>query len=372
MKKFISILLCLVLCLSFCATAFASVPVQDDRQSLDSVSLGKDLQVNQTTMDITADKTFTFKFEAKTTGAPAIDDQTITIAQGATVSSGVASNSLALSAIFDDANDFPHAGTYEYEVTEVIPAAATGTPKTVSEQITRDGGKYNTKMVYDSAKFTVRIFVENNSDYTGLVFPTKSVIVLDADGNKLTDYSSFKFTNTYTEVKVPGPGETYIASVKKVVSGSYADTTEKFPITIALTIPQNMSMDDVDYTVTSGVTASESGSTITVSLAHNESLDFTALPVGTVITVTESAVATYKGTISDGADSAIGTDYNTEVSKAFTMGAAKLDLTVTNEKQDVPYVGVNVDNLPFVVLVVLAVAGLAVCFVSNRRKAEEN
>ena len=376
MKKFLALALCLILCLGFCSTAFAETTTV---YGLDAAVMSKDLTVAEG-IDFSSVNEFTFSFTGAETDAPAIDNQTITVSKSAD-SDAVATGTKAMSAVFPTsmlgaADGFKHAGVYTYTVKEE-------TAKIENDTTTKPGIKRNLTVNDDDVYYIVRVYVINNTTYDALEYQGVTVekfVGTASTGEKINPTpDNFKFKNTYTEVEYDDSNGVF--NVTKEVKGIYGDLTLEFTVTIAVTIPNENATTDVTYSSDSSVevtpgTWSGKSNTYTVKLANGETFKFTSLPVGSKVTVTETGAEYYKGKITDNLTTHVFTadegDYGANVTTGQKVFSEKVTVTITNTRQDIIPEGIVVNNLPFVLIVVLALAGMAVFFVSNRRRAEEN
>lgn len=288
----------------------------------------------------------------------------------------------------DDATvNFGHAGVYLYEVTEKVP-----NPSDPEDVITR----------YSQAKYTVRVYVENIEDKDGnSLLTVKGLTILkvtDDNGDNVgakvdptpgsdTEYggSEFRFVNEFWD-------ETEL-EVEKRVAGNAGDRTKAFDFDISLTLPTVVAAPDdhkITYTLsgdpTNTVFEYDGNNPISVKLKHGEKIIFKNLPVGSTYNVVEtiakgytpSAVVTGRGT------NGVATDGTPDDDLKFTvMVGDVIDLlvdfeqdgienttVVTNEYKDPSITGVLTDNFPFIVMVLVAGAGIVFLTVSKRRRAQ--
>ncbi len=169
------------------------------------------------------------------------------------------------------------------------------------------------------AEYTMDVYVTENAQGQYVI---ENIIVKkmkddkgdDAQGTKVTDIgdtdtNGFNFTNTYvqeagtgTNPTTPDPDYTNYGSlnVSKTISvpeGVQADANKEFDFTATFKFP-----DGTDANTLGGIKAangdtvtSVEGGTYTFKLKANENMKFTGVPVGTTITVKESAAKNYKG-----------------------------------------------------------------------------
>lgn len=278
--------------------------------------------------------------------------------------------------------DFPaytEAGKYEYTVTE---------NQTATPPIT-DGE--HEKMIMSKAEYKMDVYVENTS--TGCQIA--NIIVNQAKDDKgetatgkvdisNTDKNGFEFTNTYVQEAGTGenpsnPGEDYNTygslNVSKTINGNggTASTTDEFSFKATFNFPAG-----TDANTLGGVKANGTAITLTdgacdFKLTNGEKEKFTGLPVGTTMTVTESATSNYKGsakvTINGvNEDSIVASKYDAPITVSDKkLGQKKNAVDVTNTYNNVPLTGIIMNNLPYIAMIVIGAAALVV-YVQNKRK----
>lgn len=242
---------------------------------------------------------------------------------------------------------FPHAGVYEYTVTEKAEGA---------EGIT-----------YDSKKYTLKVYVANNAEGDLSIRD----ITAEANGEK---QDSLSFTNTYRK---NGSLE-----ITKTTVGELADKTKDFAFTITFTRSGTESDATTSYT---GKNGNESvtckiGVATTFYLHNGESLVFNNLPVGTRYVVTEKGVedgyVPSVSVIENGVQTvANNTAADTEelstsaANSGNLVGENENKVEFTNTYNDVPVTGLVLNNLPFLLLVILpALALILPAMVRSRMK----
>ena len=241
---------------------------------------------------------------------------------------------------------YPEAGKYEYTVAEtqtVDPAVVNGEHE---------------KMIMSQAEYTMDVYVTDGATGTEI----SNIIVNKAKDNAgqtatgkvdigNTDTNDFNFTNTY--VQEAGTGEN--------------------PKNPDPTYPDNGSLK-VSKAV---INANGTTVTYTFKLKANENMKFTGVPVGTTISVKESAAKNYKGsaeiTINGTKLTPVAaTSYNTEFTVVNSQNSQKLGqkqntVDVTNTYNDVPVTGIIMNTLPYVLMIALCGVAL-IAFVGFKRR----
>ena len=255
-----------------------------------------------------------------------------------------------------DAAAFPHAGVYAYTIAE-----------TAGNTTGLDGNTSGTdKLTYDSRTYLMRVYVvngQNGLEIQGITFQNPTT------GEKV-DRSDVKFTNSYVETADD-------LEVMKEVAGAGGDQTKQFSFTVTFSAPSVVeTMPDGttwDPTAISGV-KNDAGSTsvsvnssgvATFTLAHGEKVTFDNLPVGATYVVQETGlaglgytptgVAVQNGETRTAHVGARDTNYTSD--SAF-VGDNTNSYTITNTADNITVTGLVVNNLPIILLAVLAVAGV--------------
>ena len=276
--------------------------------------------------------------------------------------------------------NYQEAGKYEYTVIE---------NETAQPEIPTDS--VHEKMIMSKAEYTMDVYVENINDGCQIaniiVNKTKDDKGETATGKvdiSNTDKNRFEFTNTYVQEAGTGenpsnPGEDYNTygslNVSKTINGNggTASTTNEFSFQATFNFPAG-----TDASTLGGVKANGTDVTLTdgacdFKLKNGESEKFTGLPVGTTMTVTESATPNYKGSAKvtiNGADESTvaATKYNEAITVSNKkLGQKKNAVDVINTYNNVPLTGIIMNNLPYIAMIVIGAAALVV-YVQNKRK----
>lgn len=277
---------------------------------------------------------------------------------------------------------YTEAGKYEYTVTETA-----ATP-------TIDGE--HQKMIMSQAEYTMDVYVSNVGN--GLEISNIIVNKKKGDNGKPetgkvnignTDENGFKFTNTYvqeagtgTDPITPDPDYTTYGSlnVSKTIDANNGtlDTVKQFDFTATFTFPEG-----TDATTLGGVKGN--GAAITINqdgtysfkLRTAESMKFTGVPVGTKISVVESATPNYKGSaavVINGTtqDPVTATKYDEALTVSDkSLGQKKNTVDVTNTYNYVPTTGIIMNTLPYVLMIVLCGAALMAFVAFKRRRLQK-
>ena len=124
-------------------------------------------------------------------------------------------------------------------------------------------------------------------------------------------------------------------------------------------------------------TTTITGASYTFNLKHNQNVKFTGLPVGTKISVTESATPNYKGSadvvINNGTkETFTATKYDEALTVSDkSLGQKKNTVDVTNTYDYVPTTGIIMNTLPYVLMIALCGAALMAFVAFKRRRLQK-
>ncbi len=359
--KLLLAVLALVLCFSLSAPAFANAAA-----GVTQAQITKNLQMDTAVTTPAVSFSFTVEKmslddvttdEAKAE-MPAITIPPITYSAGDTATPAAGSR---LEEVKKDTGNFiptiekyPHAGVYKYTIKETAGS--------------------ETGMTYSQAEYILEIFVENNPDYDpntagsqALVFGGIVSKAKNDDGTTATgkfDLDGDWFVNKFSK--------TSSLTISKTVDGAMGDKTKKFDFTLTLNTLSALETGAPSYTGTitraddtTEEVAWTKGTDLKFTLADGEKLEFNNLPVGTVFSVSETSYTAdgYTTTVSSVTNGGAGT-----AEQNLVIGEGANSVAYTNTKNGSVPTGIVVDNLPFILLIVVALGGLVGYVVMKRRK----
>ena len=333
-------------------------------------------------------ETFTFKFaghsinndETKANDVPKVNDVTISYATTDKDDNDGTKDGKQLIKESSDALanvNWTASGQYTYTVTEETPG------------VTTDG------MTYSKASYKVSVFVGKTADGTGFEVTNIQIVKLtDDEGEPATDSkqeyqpgdetdptkdkNKFAFENNYDKKDGndnPGGGSDITDddkkgfALKKTVDDGSNDEF-KFKLTVNKPVGSHSKDDTFTYKIVNkeGKAGDEqSGKYGTpvenIVLKHNERLVFGKVLLGSEVKVEETESGKYTGKVSS--SSFNGTTGESDNGIIGDQGGNFVEFL--NETQTAT--GLLVDNLPFIVLVAVAGAGIAF-FVKNREEEE--
>lgn len=358
MKKFIAVLLAMLLVLVNVAALAGSIPEVPDTRNIPNPAKGetntdpvikKTYTTTGTVTDVYPTETLEFTVTSKEDSYPEV-----TVGYDGT-EAGKAKNTFKVegAASYDipvnvpSADEYGEAGLYHYTVAEKVPTNP-------SQGVTYDTTEYNVD-VYVFYKI-VDGKVTNELDqyiaiYTGEV-QTTGTIATKGD----------EIENKY-EV-----GE---LTVTKEIAGNLADPDKEFTIVVTLT-----STNTVASPLTVSSTGSYEGATamgankyvFTATLTGGQNIVIGQIPSGMTYNVEEVGITAIEATAqleNANNSNAYTVDYGSQTG---AIGSSSLAATVTNTKEiDIP-TGISVEFVPY--LVIIALAGITLVALRLRRREE--
>jgi hypothetical protein len=301
---------------------------------------------------------------------------------------------------------FSSTGIYSYtlqETQQVSPTAA------ANEAITYSKASYTFKVYVaeeDGVRYVQTVVVTQDKDDTGTAVSPEKKDPTPGDDEEGT-FSALAFTNTYVKTNTTDGGEegtgpadktkTGALYIDQILTGSMADSSLPFTYTITLTKPSlvggtpsysaylvnaagRVASPSTVYDNTTDKTYSfTSGTPKTINIRQDERLVFVDVAVGTKYVASTPGSGDYKAKVKvqyngggaiESQETAKGASLSTEAVTTVTkmVGEAASGAAFTHN-YDVPTpTGIIIDNLPYLLLIALALAGLGVYVVSRTRR----
>lgn len=336
MKKILSLALALVLVLSMSTVAFATDVEEKTYTDMTTVTLTKEYKL---TNDGTISPAETFAFSALTCTkvTDAADGVKTTNAPLPTIGSvsytaGEAGGDSAKKNITITLPEYTSVGIYTYTFTETDGGTAGVTyrsePITLVVTVIEQGGKVRVAAVHTEGACEAK---------------------------------SGEFNNVYSAGSL---------SVKKTVTGIMGDQQKEFNVKVTFNAPAGDTVHGdityVDGTESKTIDAGEgwTGSKeVEITLKHNETVTFNNIPYGVTYEVVEEDYTGDKG----GYDAA-SYKFDDDNKK---IDSASENVTITNNKGGVVDTGINMDSMPYILMLAVVFMGLFVFF-SKKRKMREN
>lgn len=343
----------------------------------------------------TPEATFTFTFTPKTgtssNGAPyetidssngQITDKNVSYSGTDVLATGQTNIKKETDDIFREVN-YTHAGEYVYTVAE---------KQNVGWNVIQKNGSPIDFMTYDNRNYEMHVIVKNkttggtyiSSVYFKQVSPSVNGKVKPSESG--TTYKYDLFTNIYrknagkiTDPNEPNPNKPNVSKVdpnakslviKKVVSGATADKSKDFTFKLTFTKASTETSQSITGKIGETSKTFVYGQETTITLRHDQSLVFDTIPAGTRYKLVETGSQGYTASAAYKENGASKNQAGT-VSTNFTqdsilIGEKPNDNTITNSLPDVTPTGLLIDNLPFILMIGLGLAGFVV--LSKKRR----
>lgn len=288
------------------------------------------------------------------------------VAYTSTVTAAPALKGITMDAIVEGGNGLPNdEGKYSYDVTIKLPSY-TGVgvySYTLTETDNKVAG------VTYIGNIALKVTVVQNGDALQIagIALRKADDATDTGANTKLD----KFENTYKAGSL---------TVTKTVDGTMGDRSKKFPIDVVFTAPSDKK---VTGTITYYAGETEKGTvapgeeeegwtgskTVSLELAHGETIQFDNIPDGVTYTVIEGDAIDHLETSKQDQSNPEAYKVDGEVTSATAITAGSVTpVTITNTKDIDVDTGITLETLPYVLLMALAAMG----FVALKlRKREE-
>lgn len=337
MKKILSLALALVLVLSMSTVAFAAEGEETTYNDMSTVTLTKDYKLTNAGT-ISPAETFAFSALTCTSVTDAANSVTTSNAPVPTIASvsytaGAAGGKNAKQNITIALPTYTSVGIYTYTFTET------------------DGGTAGVTYRSDAITLVVTVIEQNGK-----------VRVAAVHTGGMGEAKSGEFNNVYSAGSL---------SVKKTVTGIMGDQQKEFTVKVIFTAPTGDTVrEDITYvdgaerkTIAAGEGWTGSKE-VEITLKHNETVTFTNIPYGVTYAVVEND---YTDKNAGGYDKA---DYNFEDDNK-KIDSASENVTIINNKGGVVDTGINMDSMPYILMLAVVFMGLFVFF-SKKRMMREN
>lgn len=273
---------------------------------------------------------------------------TATSITGNQATEGIDSDTKTATATYKLASSITTPGYYTYRITE-------GTVDAIS-----DGNGSRSWTNVGTQAYIMTVFLDDEKNYTVKVKPENDMSVKGSEVN---------FTNKLTAKQN--------VSVKKLLKGTgllAADKEKSYDIKVTI----NGLTDDVQST---GGLTFKNGVATTISLQGDKSDTIQNVPVGATVTISEDGLTGFVASVArDSAPDKVTTGAQSQgvtLSNAMvTMGATtdqttENAFTVTNTRDSIVDTGVKVVTNPFVIMLVVALAGVAGYVVLKRKLSKK-
>jgi hypothetical protein len=313
-----------------------------------------------------------------------------------------------------DGITFPHAGVYVYTVAEY------------------DNGLAVSQMSYSKAQYQMVVYVENDMvGATTEIDDPNAPKVTNVGFRKIVDEAGeevHEVTGGTDDMPLMTSGKVFAKTdpifvneyrpladfeIAKIVAGEFGNTEQTFEFTLDITRPateglategsaqvyngRKISAAGTETPVTVTFPATVRNTTQTFGLKHNEKIIFDSpdntittsggvtgegLPAGSTYKLTETGVEGYTtvtalvwDNIAEGTgvtatpSGSVTTEWLLPASNSYTLGEAVNRTVWTNTYRVITPTGILLNNLPFILLIMVSVGGFTLYIASKRRKA---
>ncbi|MDO5100654.1 MAG: DUF5979 domain-containing protein [Eubacteriales bacterium] len=337
----------------------------------------------------TPNATFTFSFTAKDSTSvaqadvPALNNATVAYTAADTTRSGDNNEHIVKQSenIFAAAA-YTQPGEYIYGVKEEQTGFTANAQAT--DRLTYDQSEYDMHVIVKqktdkSGYYISSVYFKRTKDETGAADNAGAKKDPGENGNGSATYELFN--NTYTkdagkeEPNDPTPDANKKSlTISKTVEGAFGDKSRDFEFTLTVNKPHTETAATVDAKKGADTVTVTYGTPTTFKLKHGESLTFDRLPAGANYTLVETGTKNYKAkmdykengedkTVAEGAEAASAT------ATTVLIGEKTNDNRVTNTFQDnnITPTGLLINNLPFILMIIGAIALIGFTMISKRR-----
>ena len=266
---------------------------------------------------------------------------------------------------------YTHGGQYIYTISEDAATWEQNIEADTTKTATADNTTYQLTVNVDSTKTVKSLYVGTGTNKKPLYKE-----ITEENCETIAENGTV-FTNSVTQEKETNSYQTsQFKASKTVIADSVQgvkDTTREFEFTAKVTLPNISGDESATYTVLkaddttkeTGVITGTGEQTKVFKLADGEKVFFTKVPVGSIVSISET-----DNTV--GAEAAQQyTQNNAAVTNETIAIDSKYEAAVVNTRKDTSQTGVLMNNLPFIVLALVAIGGMVAYVVIRRRNADE-
>lgn len=304
---------------------------------------------------------------------PDISDQTLTFNSASdtgTVSNGVKTTYKQTADLLSGLT-FPKAGIYYYTISE-------------SKDTVTLTDSDSESLEYSDATYILKVYVSRDEDGNTVidggtvensdnekVDPSPTDDVDGGGSNEVISANGFNFTNIYTKdagsVTPPDTDNTEAGLViTKTIEGDLSNASDEF--TYSFTLAKNALVADKTYTLvtpTENITVTP-GAEVTFKLKGGEKALLLNVPAGASFNVTETDFGYYTPSNTLLLNS-IETGNSSNVTAGGLLGENSNKVDYKNTWNKTTPTGVILNNLPFILLIVLSASGLFAVYVTKKR-----
>ena len=266
---------------------------------------------------------------------------------------------------------YTHGGQYIYTISEDAADWEEAVEADTTKQATTDSTTYQLTVNVNKDGVVQSLYVGTGADKKPLYTE------ITTENDEIVAENGTAFKNSVTQEKTADTYETSQFKASKTVNADaqgVKDTTREFEFTATVILPNITGEETATYTVlkadgstkdTGTITHATENGTVKVKLADGEKVFFNKVPVGSIVSISET-------------DATVGA----EDAKQYTQNNAKVDAetiaidsayeaAVVNTRKETSATGILMSNLPYIVLALVAIGGMVAYVVVRRRNADE-
>ena len=265
---------------------------------------------------------------------------------------------------------YTHGGQYIYTISEDADAWEQAIEADTTKTATQDNTEYQLTVNVNKDGEVQSLYVGTGTDKKPLYTE------ITTENDEIVAENGTAFKNSVTQEKtVTNYDDSQFKASKTVNADAQGvkDTTREFEFTAKVTLPNISGDESATYTVlkadgTTKDTGSITGTgeqTKVFKLADGEKVFFTKVPVGSIVSISET-----DNTV--GAEAAQQyTQNNAAVTNETIAIDSEYEAAVVNTRKETSPTGVLMNNLPYIVLALVAIGGMVAYVVVRRRNADE-
>lgn len=187
---------------------------------------------------------------------------------------------------------------------------------------------------------------------------------------KVVDGITYKFDGWYNEAgnKIADDGWDYTPNTSELADGTVNFYARYIPATTSIIVEKNVTGGLGDYTKEFHFNYSCGSETGSFTLKNGEKQTIENIPVDMELTLTETDANGYitSAVYGDASQNAV------DGTMKFTINTTDKKIVVTNNREGYPDTGISLDSLPYIVILVIVLAGAVLFVISRQRKQRIN
>lgn len=210
-------------------------------------------------------------------------------------------------------------------------------------------------------KYTIQETAGNTAGVTYAAAPLTLTVTVTQGEDGLETHTNINTTGSDKISKITNTYSAGALTVSKEVTGNLGDRQKAFDITVTFTAPAGKEVKE-SITYGNGQSIAPSAwangtATATISLKHGESISFANIPYGVTYSVVEADYT------SEGYQQAVYTTSDEHT----TIDTVEDTVMITNHKEAGIDTGISLDNISYILMLVL-VAGFGILFFARKRR----